>query len=1566
MKRGFTDWIFSRPVGWVAALAAALSATAVEAADVTVMRDEAGRQPVLVSGALLEAPASATTQTVRTGAAVAATAAVTFDSVTVLDRVASIFNISNAAAEFAVLNTTTDHRNRTHVRMRQIYRGLKVLGGELIVHFNADGSAYAVNGNYITNAAISITPTLTPDQAVVAAFAARTNAGEKLTLTLKDAPELVIVGRSDWVASPRLAYALALGSAFDGSNMPEYWKMGIDALTGEILFCYNDIKRATVETLPDGAPATITGKLLTREGGTVTNLTAWLSTNGTYYLENTNRHWIVGWYPDATGGESIADFADLDWYYMKSPTAEWSSTNSTSSHYSTSAQIEFGAAFNVDLVQRYYQEVHNRSSYDDAGSPAIVNVYYPYTDNAFWWGYGFNQFFIGVGDNSVASDMGALDVMGHELSHGVDDATANLTYSYDSGALNESFSDILAACIEFFGQPDGRAAYPECVEGHADWFIGEDVWLSNVALRDMRDPKNTLVARPQPSRYKGTNWYFGASDNGGVHNNSGVQNFFFYLLCEGGTGTNETVGYSFDGIGITNAEQIAYATLTAFCPADTDYSTVRSCWLAAARDCAETPEQTNQFVKAVNKAWNAVLGVLPPVIQQVPMANGRVGNFYNATVGCSTPYDYTMTLVRGTLPPGLTLTNSVFSGYPTTAGTYTFTVQASVGEWNLDSKEQTLTLTILPPFKAPYEEHFENASTLTSPYVSWMQEYLTNTCSWFTCVGNTVGHPWVASDGTNNAYLGCWRSDGLAVTNYVTRLISPKILFPADAYAAQVSFDLYMEKWDGNQDTLTVYYRTSENDAWTVLSNGTFTSNDSILWQHVTLVLPGTAANASYYVAFEANVNQSYGVCLDNIRIGDPTPALAITTASPITAYVKTNYPASSPLAVLAAEGGWDTNYTFTVVSNSLPSGFTLAADGTITGSSAVTESSTFAVEVKDSLGKVTTNVLSIVVEYPRLTILSENFDHVTQGALPAGWTAEVLEGDISFTWTLGTAGGRTGNDPPSAAYSVPDYAFFYGVPAVGESMVARLSSPVIDVSQMPGDRRLVFWHFMQERNGDQDELAVYWRATTNDTWHLLDTFTNNVSRWTKRSLAIPDASTTTLQFSFVGVAKSGYGVCVDSVSLTDESSAPVITTRSTLPSAFKTFSYSTTITAAGGIEPYTWSAVDLASLTSRGFSLTPSSDTTSVTLSGTPTVTNATPYVFQLIVTGADGLASTNSFSIKLLPAGSIPLYTSFDSGLPDGWSTAISKGMVNWKFAVGSTSDYSPRIPTNTATGKGLNACFWNSSIYSQINGDPQAVADLITTTLRLGNNSSNVVLSFQLCMAPYSPGDIDAKYCDKLVIYSRAAASDDWTYLTTITADNTYTNWTECRVSIPNPSNTFQLKFRGLSYGGHGICIDEMGIQGDMSDERSPYEKWVDAYFPSGNYPGDSSDQPAGDGVPNLMKYAMALDPSVSNVSVLIWGGLTDLVSNAAAPDGNYLYLRYRRSLSATDVVFRVVAKTNLTDTADVWSTNHVQELDSYPWSVGETDVWSWVYNIHLTPSTNAPMRFMRLEVYHTGNE
>ncbi|MBU4429373.1 MAG: M4 family metallopeptidase, partial [Verrucomicrobia bacterium] len=249
--------------------------------------------------------------------------------------------------------------------------------------------------------------------------------------------------------------------------------------------------------------------------------------------------------------------------------------------------------------------VHSRNSYNNSGVLATVNVHHEYGSeyNNAYWSPSAQQFFFYDGDGASLNGLTITDVAAHEFTHAVDEYSANLTYQYESGALNESFSDIFGALVEFKNQPDGRSSYPNATAGYADWLLAEDCMISATAMRDMRNPASTTTlgsGSQQPSKYLGTYWYSGSGDNGGVHYNSGVQNFFFYLLCEGGSGNNDGTSYSVTGIGIDNAAQVAYRALTVYCTASTDHSAARTAWISAATDL------NSGWVSAVQAAWDAV------------------------------------------------------------------------------------------------------------------------------------------------------------------------------------------------------------------------------------------------------------------------------------------------------------------------------------------------------------------------------------------------------------------------------------------------------------------------------------------------------------------------------------------------------------------------------------------------------------------------------------------------------------------------------------------------------------------------------------------------------------------------------------------------------------------------------------------------------------------------------------------------------------------------------------------------------------------------------------------------
>lgn len=474
-----------------------------------------------------------------------------------MDRLTKAYRISDASKEFSAFKIDADELGFHHARLNQMYQGLKVIGGEIIVHFNKSGKAYQVNGRYIPDIDVNTKASISEDAAVEAAQNDLVKMG-KPAGALKGKIQLVVYARN---AAPVLAYELLL--AYNGNQAGiGNWRYWVNANDGSIINRYNDVQKSD---------AAISGTLNSGEGGTSVSVTGDYSSSY-YYLRYTTRHWRIYDYPNSRT--------------CRSSLSTWGTT--------TSLKSEMSAAYNYHNVQTYYYNVHSRNSYDNSGTEAIANVHVSGgTDNAFW-DPDTQQFYFYPG--SSYGELTVLDVCGHEFTHAVTEHSANLVYQYESGALNESFSDIFGACVEFYTQPDGRGSYPNKTAGYADWLLAEDCVVSETAMRDMRNPQRYN----NPSKYHGTDWYYGSGDNGGVHYNSGVQNHFFYLLCEGGSGGNDGISYNITGLGITNARAIAYRALTVYCSRNTDYAAARTAWSSAAQDL------DSSWVSTVQAAWAAV------------------------------------------------------------------------------------------------------------------------------------------------------------------------------------------------------------------------------------------------------------------------------------------------------------------------------------------------------------------------------------------------------------------------------------------------------------------------------------------------------------------------------------------------------------------------------------------------------------------------------------------------------------------------------------------------------------------------------------------------------------------------------------------------------------------------------------------------------------------------------------------------------------------------------------------------------------------------------------------------
>jgi Zn-dependent metalloprotease len=240
----------------------------------------------------------------------------------------------------------------------------------------------------------------------------------------------------------------------------------------------------------------------------------------------------------------------------------------------------------------FYNTAYGRNSIDGGGLPLVATVHYSVDyDNAFWEG---SQMVYGDGDQQIFKTFtGPLDVTGHELTHGVTQYSGGLDYNGQSGALNESVSDVFGSLVKQYHL--GQTA------DQADWLIGQGMFtdaVNGVALRSMKAPGTAyddpaLGKDPQPAQM--ADYVETDSDNGGVHINSGIPNHAFYLAAT-------TLG----GHAWEKAGRVWYDTLTSKkLPSGADFVTFASMTYATAGTLFGVNSTESD---AVREAW-ATVGV---------------------------------------------------------------------------------------------------------------------------------------------------------------------------------------------------------------------------------------------------------------------------------------------------------------------------------------------------------------------------------------------------------------------------------------------------------------------------------------------------------------------------------------------------------------------------------------------------------------------------------------------------------------------------------------------------------------------------------------------------------------------------------------------------------------------------------------------------------------------------------------------------------------------------------------------------------------------------------------------
>ena len=484
---------------------------------------------------------------------------------------------------------------RTHERLRQYHDGVQIFGAE-VTRQTARGVTVSLFGTLHLGVEVQTTPALSADDA--ARIIERLG---NLRPGGSTPPRLVVLPDRERPGVYRLVYE---ARAFTGTRLMAYH---IDASTGDLVWAYNDLKTQQ-PTLPCDQCAIGEGRGVKSDPKKMSVTTvggAFLAYDKlrpadvfTFDMAGDSLHTL-----DVLDGTALLFDADL----ASDADNQWTDGASVDAHVGTGWTYDylyhrFGRQGLNNENVRMISLVHpiHRADVFTASAELValfhLNAFYcslcgPDRAGLAVFGEGLPPNVL-VGGRRFDFFSGALDIVAHELAHGVTDFSSALLYMDESGALNEAFSDIIGTGVEHYAEGFYRNG-----AGRADYLIGEDVIEPN-GIRSMDNPQ--LFGDPDHYSLR----FLGQEDNGGVHTNSLIPGHAFYLAVEGGG--NRVSGLSVTGVGAANREhieQVFYRAFTVFLTPEADFAAARAATIQSARDLYGAGSAAEQ---AVTQAWTAV------------------------------------------------------------------------------------------------------------------------------------------------------------------------------------------------------------------------------------------------------------------------------------------------------------------------------------------------------------------------------------------------------------------------------------------------------------------------------------------------------------------------------------------------------------------------------------------------------------------------------------------------------------------------------------------------------------------------------------------------------------------------------------------------------------------------------------------------------------------------------------------------------------------------------------------------------------------------------------------------
>ena len=497
---------------------------------------------------------------------------------------------------FVARSAVVDELGLTHLRFDQTFKGVRVWEGEGIVELSAPDAPRSVIHTLRAAADISTTPSLSAAQIRKLVHADLRPRGP-----YAGDPSVELVVYPEMSDKPRPALlrgenselnAVDIESVVDRYTLAYYVRTALEngaqetRHTDYIISAHDGTILKKWNTLLTTA-ATGTGN------SEYSGATVQLGTNsitGGFELRDIARSMNIATYNlnhGTSGTGTIFTVTDNKWGDGKNYIAGGSTT--VANGQTAGVDAHYGTERTFD----YYSSVHGRNGIDGAGKAAYNRVHYSSKyDNAFW---SDSCFCMTYGDGNSFTVLTSIDVAGHEMTHGVTSRTANLTYSGESGGLNEAMSDIHGTMVEFYARGGSGTTIGNT---GGNFLIGDQ--LSATPLRYMYKPSKDGHS---PDAWKNG---IGSSD---VHYSSGPMNHAFFFLSQGASDVSTSDYYSsylpagMKGIGNDKAARIAFRALTTKMTASTNYAGARTAFLAAATDLYGA---TSDEYAAVEDAFGAI------------------------------------------------------------------------------------------------------------------------------------------------------------------------------------------------------------------------------------------------------------------------------------------------------------------------------------------------------------------------------------------------------------------------------------------------------------------------------------------------------------------------------------------------------------------------------------------------------------------------------------------------------------------------------------------------------------------------------------------------------------------------------------------------------------------------------------------------------------------------------------------------------------------------------------------------------------------------------------------------